>query len=132
MRGSPAWPQHSDAESLAVCSRLEGMARGVALPGVPKRIPPFRLDAHPITPEAEAAAGFEWASPEVGTRHRIGGEPDHVTESDYPSCRSCELPMTFYGQLDSIGDEFALADVGVVHVFVCFDCFEAAARVAST
>jgi hypothetical protein len=102
------------------------------LRGVPRRIPPFRLDAHPLTPEAEATAGFEWASPDVGTRHRIGGEPDGVPESEYPRCRSCGHPMSFYGQLDSIGDHFALADVGVVHVFVCFDCFEAAARVAST
>lgn len=39
--------------------------------------------------------------------------------------------MTFYGQLDSVGDDFALADVGVVMVFVCFDCFEAAALVDS-
>jgi hypothetical protein len=39
--------------------------------------------------------------------------------------------MTFYGQLDSIGDDFALADVGVVQVFVCFDCFEATAQIAS-
>lgn len=97
-----------------------------------KRVPPFRLDAHPLTLEAEAASGFEWASPEVGTRHRIGGEPDDVPESDFPRCRLCGQPMSFYGQLDSIGDDFALADVGVVQVFVCFDCFEAAARVAST
>jgi hypothetical protein len=102
------------------------------LRGVPRRVPPFRLDAHPLTPEAEAAAAFDWASPEVGTRHRIGGEPDGVAESEYPRCRSCGHPMTFYGQLDSIGDDFVLADAGVVHVFVCFDCFEAAARVAST
>lgn len=86
--------------------------------GVPRRIPPFRLDAHPLTPEAEAAGGFEWAPPEVGTRHRIGGEPDGVPESEYPRCHSCGHPMTFYGQLDSVGDDFALADVGVVHVFV--------------
>jgi hypothetical protein len=99
---------------------------------VPRRVPPFRLDAHPQTPEAEAAAAFDWASPEVGTRHRIGGEPDGVAESEYPRCRSCGHPMTFYGQLDSIGDDFVLADAGVIHVFVCFDCFEAAARVAST
>jgi len=29
-------------------------------------------------------------------------------------------------------DDFALADVGVVQVFVCFDCFEASARVESS
>jgi hypothetical protein len=32
--------------------------------------------------------------------------------------------MTFYGQLDSIGDRFNLADCGMIYVFVCFDCFE--------
>jgi hypothetical protein len=37
--------------------------------------------------------------------------------------------MTFYGQLDSVGDDVVLADAGVVQVFVCFDCFDAAARV---
>ena len=99
---------------------------------MPDRIPPFRLDAHPLTPEAKAAAGFEWGAPELGQRHRIGGEPDGLLRSEYPHCRSCSERMTFYGQLDSIGDDFALADAGVVRVFVCFDCFEAAAHVAST
>jgi len=32
--------------------------------------------------------------------------------------------MTFYGQLDSINDEFNLADCGLIYVFVCFGCFE--------
>lgn len=39
--------------------------------------------------------------------------------------------MTFYGRLDSLNDEITLADVGVLLVFVCFDCFEAAAMVRS-
>ena len=39
--------------------------------------------------------------------------------------------MTFYGQLDSINDEYCLADVGVVSVFICFECFEATALVSS-
>ena len=32
--------------------------------------------------------------------------------------------MSFYGQLDSLGDQYNLADCGMVYVFVCFDCFE--------
>ena len=32
--------------------------------------------------------------------------------------------MSFYGQLDSIGDSYDLADCGIILVFVCFDCFE--------
>ncbi len=31
--------------------------------------------------------------------------------------------MTFYGQLDSVGDTICLADVGMIYIFVCFDCF---------
>jgi hypothetical protein len=95
-----------------------------------RRIPPFQLVAHPLTREAEKAAGFEWAAPGIGTRHRIGGEPDDPPTAQNPRCR-CGNSMTFYGQLDSIGDDFALADVGVVQVFVCFDCFEATAQIVS-
>jgi hypothetical protein len=32
--------------------------------------------------------------------------------------------MTFHAQIDSINDEIALADCGMIYVFVCFDCFE--------
>src|SRR3954467_3542351 len=94
-----------------------------------RRIPEFRLEAHPLTPEAEAAAHFEWAAPNIGNRHRIGGEPHGDAES--LRCRSCSEAMSFYGQLDSIGDDIALGDAGLVEVFVCFDCFEAAARIQS-
>ena len=31
--------------------------------------------------------------------------------------------MSFYGQLDSVGDGMTLADAGIVYVFVCFGCF---------
>jgi hypothetical protein len=111
---------------------LVATAPGSSLRSVPKRIPPFRLEAHPLTPETESAAGFEWASPEVGTRHRIGGEPDGASEPDYPRCRSCRAPITFYGQLDSIGDDIALADVGVGQVFVCLDYSGAACHSPSS
>jgi hypothetical protein len=36
----------------------------------------------------------------------------------------CNKTMTFYAQVDSIGDQFDLADCMVIHNFVCFDCFE--------
>ena len=39
--------------------------------------------------------------------------------------------MSFYGQLDSIGDEYDIADCGMLYVFLCFDCFEATAFVHS-
>lgn len=39
--------------------------------------------------------------------------------------------MTFYGQLDSVGDDVNLADGGMVFVFVCFDDFTAEAVLQS-
>ena len=96
-----------------------------------KDVPAFRLRAEPLTDEASELRGFPYADPDVGTRHRIGGEPSFIGPDDYPSCDSCNETMTFYGQLDSIGEGFELADVGVVIVFICFDCFTSHATVRS-
>lgn len=86
-------------------------------------IPPFRLVAEPLNEEAAKLPRFKWAKGDIGTRHRLGGEPDLLQRSQFPHC-SCGKQMKFYGQLDSINDEFVLADCGIIYVFVCFDCFE--------
>ncbi len=40
--------------------------------------------------------------------------------------------MTFYAQLDSLpADHFDLADAGLIHVWVCVNCFDAAASLDS-
>ncbi len=88
-----------------------------------RSIPPFKLIPQPLTDEAAELPGFKWASPEMGTRHRLGGEPSFIQPADYPACPDCGEAMTFYGQLDSINDEFVLADVGLIFIFVCFGCF---------
>ena len=98
---------------------------------MPLNIPPFRLRPEPLSPEAEALPGFQWAPPEVGTRHQLGGEPTWLQSDETPVCSDCGEKMTFYGQLDSINTEFNLADAGLVYVFVCFDDFQAKAVVQS-
>ncbi len=95
------------------------------------QVPAFRLVAEPLTPEAAELTPFRWAGPDVGHRHRIGGEAP-VAPQEFPRCSSCGESMSFYGQLDSLNDEIVLADVGVVAVFLCFDCGEADALIAST
>lgn len=40
-----------------------------------------------------------------------------------PRCPDCREPMTFYAQLDSVGDTIDLADCGMVCVFVCLNHF---------
>ena len=87
------------------------------------KIPPVPLMPAPASAEAKAAVGFKFAGEPIGHRHRIGGEPDWVQAPEVPNC-SCGKRMSFYGQLDSLGDQYNLADCGMVYVFVCFDCFE--------
>ena len=93
---------------------------------MPIEIPEIRLALAPESDAARAAIGFEWAGPGIGTRSKLGGTPDWLQGSQVPSC-SCDQPMSFYGQLDSIGDSICLADCGMIYVFVCFDCFESRA-----
>ena len=86
-------------------------------------IPEIQLALNPRTEEAEKVIGFVWAGEEIGKRNKIGGKPDWIQEPDTPKC-SCGKEMTFYGQLDSIGNRIVLADCGMIYVFVCFDCFQ--------
>ena len=96
-----------------------------------RSIPPFKLLPQPLTEEAAELPTFRSAGPEIGTRHRLGGEPSFIQPANYPSYADCGETMTFYGQLDSINDEFVLADVGLVFVFVCFECFSSASFIQS-
>lgn len=49
----------------------------------------------------------------------------------WPACPACNEEMTFFAQLDSPSPDFPLADCGLIHTYVCFDCFEAEARIVS-
>ncbi len=89
-----------------------------------KDIPEFRLIPEPVTKEAADLVPFRWASPEIGKRHQIGGRPHAMSDGDWPYCSSCERKMRFYGQLDSINDEYCIADCGLIYVFICFECLE--------
>lgn len=85
-------------------------------------IPEIPLRPEPLTDEARVAIGFEWASDEAGHRHKLGGAPDWIQGDMTPNC-ACGNRMRFYGQLDSIGDRFCLADAGMIYVFVCAECW---------
>jgi hypothetical protein len=94
-------------------------------------IPKIKLETKPETEEAKAVVGYKW-NDVAGTRHFLGGEPDGLDKADYPTCDGCKMTMTFYGQLDSIGDKFDLADCMVIHNFVCFNCFTVKALLTQT
>jgi uncharacterized protein YwqG len=89
-----------------------------------RKIPPFKLITQAFNEEASKLPKFKLAPDEIGTRHQLGGEPFFLQEEAFPSCPSCNKKMTFYAQLDSINDEFQIADCGMVYVFICFYCNE--------
>jgi hypothetical protein len=96
-----------------------------------KVLPPFRLNPEPLNQEAEQAQGFRWAPDGVGRRHRLGGEPDFLQQPEWPSCPSCRKQISFYRQLDSIGDTIAIADCGMIYTFISLECFESRLLVQS-
>ncbi|AZQ68902.1 hypothetical protein EF888_18280 [Silicimonas algicola] len=96
-----------------------------------KTIPEIRLEMKPKTREAKAVVGFDWAEDGVGKRSKIGGRPDFLQGREDVGCDSCGEEMTFFAQLDSVGDEICFADVGMVFVFVCFDCFRTKSLIQS-
>ncbi|MBM3469093.1 MAG: DUF1963 domain-containing protein [Alphaproteobacteria bacterium] len=91
---------------------------------VRNKIPPFRLILKPLNDEAANLPKFKWASEKVGSRHQLGGTPTFIQQEEWPDCPSCSNKMSFYGQLDSLNDEFVIADCGMLYVFLCFDCNE--------
>lgn len=94
-----------------------------------KQIPKIKLVPQPETEEAKNAIGYQWNAI-AGKRHFLGGSPEEKHNHDYPSCKDCGKVMTFYAQIDSIGEAYDLADCMVIHTYVCFDCFTVKSHLA--
>ena len=114
-------------DSLAEIWRLEQDGGGFSTPSLDPMRNPISIPEIPIrfaaeTAEAQAVLGFKWAGERAGARSKVGGSPDWLQTESVPTC-TCGEPMTFHAQLDSLGDKVCLADVGMLYVFVCFDCF---------
>lgn len=86
-------------------------------------IPEISLVMFPRTPEARAVVGFEW-NDDAGRGHKLGGRPNWIQFDETPvcDCAKAMTTMTFYGQLDCIGDRMSLGDCGMIYVFVCQEC----------
>ena len=85
-------------------------------------IPPFKLVPEPLDESAATLPKFRWAGEGIGLRHRLGGVPEFIQSAEWPDCPTCKAQMTFYAQLDSINDDFCIADCGMIYVFLCFEC----------
>jgi uncharacterized protein YwqG len=76
----------------------------------------------------------------LGKRTKLGGNPDWIQEPENILCPTCEKPMTFVAQIDSIehqlhnnphsvnalssDQEYMFGDVGMLYLFYCFECSE--------
>ena len=96
-------------------------------------IPAFKLVPQPLSEEAESLlVRPARVDPSIGDRHRLGGTPDRLNDRPIPACKTCGEAMTSYAQLDSLpAGDFDLADAGLIHVWVCFDCFDVTAMLDS-
>jgi hypothetical protein len=90
-------------------------------------IPKIKLIPNPETDEEKSTIGYKW-NKIAGTRHFLGGKPEEVSADDYPNCDDCKKKMTFYAQIDSIGENYDLADCMVIHNYVCFSCLTVKAQ----
>lgn len=120
-------------EAMAVGEHLRAQSAKLREPGMPQRLPEFRMTLEPLSREAEEVIGFRWAGSEAGSRSKFGGEPEPSIESrDWPRCTHCRKPTSFVAQIDSVGDSLLFADIGVLQVFYCFDCNEPSALLDSS
>ncbi|RYE90905.1 MAG: hypothetical protein EOO37_01785 [Cytophagaceae bacterium] len=83
-------------------------------------IPEIKLIPLPETEEAKAAIGYKWNSI-AGTRHKLGGAAVG-NRVEIPAYIECKQPMICYATIDSIGEDYDLADCCVINVFVCLNC----------
>lgn len=95
------------------------------------KIPEIKLVPQLDTEEARKAVCYKW-NKKAGTRHKLGHEPEGLNLEEYPICISCNSTMTFYAQIDSIGEDYDLADCILIHQFVCFDCFDVSCQLTQT
>ena len=76
----------------------------------------------------------------LGVRSKLGGEPDWEQQPEWPKCPGCKELMTFVAQIDSLEhnephnpnaidslsgkQQYMFGDVGMIYVFMCFECFK--------
>ena len=101
----------------------------------PERLRQYRILFQAV-PDGEAAVDPE----ALGLRSKLGGLPDWEQGNNWPKCPRCQEPMIFVGQLDSMEHDsrqnphrvdavhgqqhFMFGDVGMIYVFICWNCLE--------
>jgi hypothetical protein len=112
-----------------------------------EKLPEFRVTLTRLKPGEEAySKGIGILHyDDGGQRTKLGGDPDYE-QGDHPNpdCPSCGKRMTFVAQIDSIehqsdsnphsvnalskDQKWMFGDLGMIHVFFCFECCQAQAE----
>jgi len=100
----------------------------------PEPLPEYRVTLQEVDPAAPTSQ-LEYPD-NLGSRTKFGGKPDQYQGHEIPKCPECRKEMSFVGQIDSFHHEwhtnptaraiseqaFMFGDVGMLHVWFCFDC----------
>ena len=87
-------------------------------------LPEYKLDLIPTDQKSVESRKFsELCWHELGKRWKVGGSPTFIQNEEWPKCECCGEKMSFYAQLDTVGEKFDIADCGLIYVFICFDCY---------
>lgn len=95
-----------------------------------EKIPEIKLVMTAESEEAKKIIGFKLAREGIGNRSKIGGDPDWIQKPEKIMC-ACGKEMLFFCQIDSIGEEFSLADAGMLYSFICQYCWVAKSIIQS-
>jgi uncharacterized protein YwqG len=106
-------------------------------PVTPKPLREYRIKFEKLPKGGKAVPDPD----KLGIRSKLGGEPDWVQSPEDPKCSGCKKPMTFIAQIDSMEhdathnphaidclsgrQQYMFGDVGMIYVFMCFDCLSA-------
>jgi hypothetical protein len=108
-----------------------------------RQLPEFRVTLTRLKPGEQAFPNARTVGDprydDGGQRTKLGGSPTYEQgEQPPPTCPSCGKLMTFVAQIDSVehdaphnphrvhclstAQQWMFGDVGMIHVFFCFEC----------
>jgi len=103
-----------------------------------KSLPEFAVTLKRVTDATSSTANYRRDYYRLGLRTKLGGTPDWEQGDETQLCPHCGKTMSFVAQIDSVEHDSSVnphsvdalsddqkcmfGDVGMIYVFLCFEC----------